>query len=139
MSKKYFHILVFAFILTLVMGLIFFNKLRQEKKLKLNKVVTTGLVKDVRIYKGVYYIYYFFEGAKNGNNNSERINIPNTTLNALRGILLDKILPVVYELGNVNNNYMLLTRKDFDKFNVPLDSNSLVVLNLIDSLSFSSR
>jgi hypothetical protein len=112
---------------------------KEDKGLKKNKTITNGTVYETATYyqsPGLVFIkYHYFIDKKQFNGQSSiPSNHKHDDCRYLRKILTGYSFPVIYDSTNFGNSKILLTKKDYAKYNVIRPDSLTHFYNKIDNL-----
>jgi hypothetical protein len=135
-TKKYLYIITFVLVMLAFFSWVIFKTNNDNESLRKNKTQTIGIVTDVDLFPrgDGLYVFYEFKLADNLYKNKTRIFIGHADLNFTKTILIHKTLPIIYDNKNIDNNILLLSKKDFESFEEQRSDSLRRLYNQIDSL-----
>jgi hypothetical protein len=112
---------------------------REDKGLKSNKTITTGTVYETTTYyqnpNSVFIKYRYIIDNKQFNGQSSIVsNHKYDDCKFLRQILLGHSFPIIYDSTDFDNSKILLSKKDYERYNVSRPDTLSSFYNTIDSL-----
>jgi hypothetical protein len=114
--------------------------IREEKKLKKNKILTSCIVISITNYPRAdgLWVTYQFQINEAVKRKRARVFVRQKYKEELSQILSNRRWPVVYDSTNYGNNEILLNRKDYRIYEVRIPDTLLPLIKIIDSLSFGN-
>jgi len=133
-SKKYKNLLWGLFIIACFATFIFLKTNRDNKSLDKNFKIIDVFIKDVKIYKGVYFLRYSFLTKNKTLNGQTSLAVGNTNLTYLSDVFVGQKILLAVDSTNEYNNILLLSRQDYKRFHTTPSDTILMIFSKIDSL-----
>lgn len=138
MSAKTWSIFLFLILMGISFVVIYKLTGKKENELKKNFVITQGKIIDIDAVlrgDGLWIRYEYLNGHE-VIEDKKRIFVESKYKDNLRKLLVSHYLPVIYNRTDTHNNLMLITDKEYNKFEVSKPDSIQNILRVLDSLSF---
>lgn len=114
----------------------------QTDQLVKRRILVSGVVEEVSYTsKSVdYFVTYHFN--LNGKATVAKASLPYVKfedVHFLDSLLKGKEFPVIYQIDNPDNSRMLLTRHEYEKYDIQIPSNVNYLIKQIDSLRYKAH
>jgi hypothetical protein len=136
MKKKRTDLLIFFAVVTVLFVYINWQFLKNKTNLKHHKLLSTAIVTDVRpVIKGTgTWIEYEFRVRGITIEDKYRIFLNETYTDTLKKLFLNNYLPLIYDSTNLNNSVLLIERRDFETFNIPIPDSLMKTMEILKNL-----
>jgi hypothetical protein len=132
------NLIGFLFFVLLV-TFVFFMAYKEDKGLRVHKKITQGTVYEITTYRSngrsVFIKYHFVIDNKEFNGQSSiSSNHKFDDCKYLRHILIGYSFPIIYDSTDFDNSIILLSKSDYQRFNVIRSDTLNYFNNIVDSL-----
>jgi hypothetical protein len=133
-SKKYKNLFWGLLIIVFFVTFIFYKANQDYKSLDKNFITIDVYIKDVKIYKGVYFLRYSFLAKNKTLSGQTSLAVGNTNLTYLSSVFVGQKILLAVDSTNESNNILLLSRQDYKRFHTTPSDSILMIFSKIDSL-----
>ena len=121
-------------VLSCLVTLVFYKATTNSKSLTKNFKIIDVAIKDVKIYKGVFFLRYTFSLKSEVINGQTSLAVGNTNLTYLSKVFVGQKILLAVDSTNQSNNLLLLSRQDYKQFHIYPSDSIIMIFKKIDSL-----
>ena len=133
-SKRNRNILYFSLLMIGFVVFVFYKSSKNEKSLDRNLNIIDVVVKKVTIYKGKYFLLYTFKTKNETISGQTALRVENTNLSYLNSVFAGQKLLLAVDSVDNENNILLLSNSDYERFHIIPSDTVTMALKKIDSL-----
>ncbi len=133
-SKRNRNILYFSLLMIGFVVFVLYKSSKNEKSLDRNFNIIDVVVKEVTIYKGKYFLLYTFKTKNETVSGQTALRVENTNLSYLNSVFAGQKLLLAVDSVDNENNILLLSNSDYERFHIIPSDTVTMGLKKIDSL-----